>query len=307
MDTFDLALKQSTTPGAMDCFIELKIGDAKDCLPTFEPESIHLIVTDPPYFLDGLDSAWNKGKNQKTTNGQVVSLPSGMKFDPKQGRNLQAFIETIGVSALPLLKPGAFALFFSQPRLAPRMAVGLEDAGFEIRDMYAWHYTKRAQFKAFSMNHFIDKMPVSTMERREIKAEMKNRKTAQLRPQFESIILAQKPKQGTHIENWLVHETGLIDTTQTLDGRVPSTVMTVEKPTKSENNKHLTVKPLHLVEYLIRLFSKPGHIVLDPFLGSGTTAIAALRTDRSCIGIEINPDYMKIAENRLKENQNDKT
>ncbi len=56
------------------------------------------------------------------------------------------------------MKPGAFAVFFSQPRLSHRMAIGLEDAGFEIRDLCAWHFTHRAQFKAFTMDHFVHRM-----------------------------------------------------------------------------------------------------------------------------------------------------
>ena len=103
------------------------------------------------------------------------------------------------------------------------------------------------------------------------------------------------------ISNWLQHHTGLIDSNATLDGRAPSTVMTVEKPEKERYNGHLTVKPVKLVEHMIRLFSKECQTVLDPFLGSGTTAVAALRTKRKCIGIEINPDYMNIAKKRIED------
>ena len=134
-----------------------------------------------------------------------------------------------------------------------------------------------------------------------MKRQLRGRKTPQLRPQFEAMVLAQKPRQGTFVANYLQYQTGLIDSHATLDGKVPATVMTVEKPRKKPGNGHLTVKPVLLMEHLIKLFSEPGQVVLDPFLGSGTTAVAALRTGRACVGIEINPDYIAIAEQQLQE------
>ncbi len=275
-------------------------GDCREKLPELEDESIHLIVTDPPYFLDGLDADWKKGKKgTKRATGVVGSLPVGMKFDPKQGIALQAFMTEVSGLMIRVLKPGAFAVVFSQPRLVHRMAIGLEDAGFEIRDLYAWHFTRRAQFKAFSMNHFVNRMDKTDAEKEALKTKLGGRKTPQLRPQFEAMILAQKPRIGTFVENWRVHETGLIDASASLDGAAPSTMMTVEKPKRSHFNGHLTVKPVALVEHLIRLFSVPGQIVLDPFLGSGTTAVAAMRQGRACIGIEINRESVCIANRRV--------
>ena len=224
-----------------------------------------------------------------------------MKFDPRQGHALQAFIARAGTGMIRALKPGGFAIVFSQPRLAHRMAVGLEDAGFEIRDLYAWRFTRRAQAKAFTMNHFVERMNRSATEKASIKRQLNGRKTPQLRPQFETMILAQRPREGTFVENWLAHETGLVDMNARLDDAAPSTVMTVEKPQRDRFNGHLTIKPLELIEHLIRLFSSPGQIVLDPFLGSGTTALAALRTERACIGIEIEPEYLAVARRRLQE------
>ena len=278
-------------------------GDCLEKLPQLESESVHLLITDPPYFLDGLDSEWKKGKDStKRGTGIIGGLPVGMKFDPRQGVALQAFISQVSQAIMPTLKPGAFAVFFSQPRLSHRMAIGLEDAGFEIRDLCAWHFTRRAQFKAFTMNHFVHRMDISEDEKQKLIESLGGRRTPQLRPQFEALIVAQKPKIGTFVENWDTHETGLIDVSAVLDGSAPTTVMTVEKPTRGKFNGHLTVKPVELIEHLIRLFSIPGQVVLDPFLGSGTTAIAAKKQNRDCIGIEINPDYIEIANQRIKEN-----
>ena len=54
------------------------------------------------------------------------------------------------------------------------------------------------------------------------------------------------------------------------------------------------------MSYLITLGSREGDIVLDPFLGSGTTALACQLLGRECIGIEINLDYYEIAQRRLQ-------
>lgn len=297
--THGLTVPHSST--SVQPFTELLVGDCRHLLREIERESVHLLITDPPYFLDGLDASWKKGAVEQRSTGAVEGLPPGMKFDPRQGKVLQRFIAKVGRLVMPTLKPGAFAVWFSQPRLAHRMGVGLEDAGFEIRDVYAWHYTHRAQGKAFSMDHFVNRMKVPPETKHEILAKLAGRKTAQLRPQFESIILAQRPFDGTLVRNWLDHETGLADLSVMLNGLAPSTVIDVEKPIKAQYNGHLSVKPVRLMRHLISIFSKPGQVVLDPFLGSGTTAVAARQLNRSCIGIEINPNYIEIAERRLRE------
>lgn len=64
---------------------------------------------------------------------------------------------------------------------------------------------------------------------------------------------------------------------------------------------HPAPYPIELAERLIRMFSFAGDTVLDPFLGTGSTAIAAIRTGRNSIGIEIEPKYLQIAKNRIEE------
>jgi site-specific DNA-methyltransferase (adenine-specific) len=65
-------------------------------------------------------------------------------------------------------------------------------------------------------------------------------------------------------------------------------------------NYHPTVKPISLMEYLIKLITRENQVVLDPFIGSGTTALACKRINRRFIGFEINADYHAIAEKRVK-------
>lgn len=67
----------------------------------------------------------------------------------------------------------------------------------------------------------------------------------------------------------------------------------------TRKNHHPTVKPLKLMSYLITLGSRPGDTVLDPFVGSGTTVVAAKQLDRKGIGIEREPEYAEIAQARV--------
>ena len=71
----------------------------------------------------------------------------------------------------------------------------------------------------------------------------------------------------------------------------------IAKPTK---NNHPTVKPLKLMSYLITLGSREGDLILDPFMGSGTTGIACKLLDRDFIGCEISKEYFEIAQKRIE-------
>ena len=73
------------------------------------------------------------------------------------------------------------------------------------------------------------------------------------------------------------------------------------KKERGEGNKHPTVKPIKLMEYLCRLVTPPNGIVLDPFAGSGSTLIAARNEGFGFIGIEREADYIEIIYRRLGE------
>jgi DNA modification methylase len=68
-------------------------------------------------------------------------------------------------------------------------------------------------------------------------------------------------------------------------------------------NQHPTVKPVALVEHFLSLHSQAGDIILDPFVGSGTTAIACLNTGRNYIGIEQSEEYCELARNRIADTE----
>lgn len=71
--------------------------------------------------------------------------------------------------------------------------------------------------------------------------------------------------------------------------------------TQEMNNPHPAPFPVHLIERIVS--STEAEIILDPFMGSGTTAIAALRHDRKYIGIDVAPEYCEMAEKRIEEEE----
>ena len=92
--------------------------------------------------------------------------------------------------------------------------------------------------------------------------------------------------------------------------RYPISIVSVRvpfTPSKSKNYSknidlrfHPTQKPLELLEYLVKTYSNEGDLVLDFTCGSGTTLVACEKLNRRWIGIEINPDYCKIAKERIE-------
>ena len=82
-----------------------------------------------------------------------------------------------------------------------------------------------------------------------------------------------------------------------LEDRTQSDVWDVDRPTRSE--LHPTTKPIELVAKAIQNSSKPGNLVLDLFLGSGSTMVASHQTDRKCYGMELDPKYAQTIVNRM--------
>lgn len=294
----------------------IELINCLDGMKKLPENSIDMVCTDPPYFLDGLGNDWNKSKLDKKGASSVVgNLPKGMKFDRKQSKKFYDFYLEVSREIFRVLKPGGAFVSFSSPRLYHSMTMAVEESGFEIRDMMAWVYTQ-SQVKAFSQDHIIEKDKNKTREQKDqLKELCKDWRTPQLKPAIEPMCLAIKPIEGRYIDNFEKYGTGLLNTSNEtkVDGKFPSNVMTtqdgvldkvflVKKPTKSEKgefNTHLSVKPVELIEHLIRLFTKEGSIILDPFMGSGTTGLAAINCDRKYIGYDINQEYVEISNKRL--------
>jgi site-specific DNA-methyltransferase (adenine-specific) len=108
----------------------------------------------------------------------------------------------------------------------------------------------------------------------------------------ETILWAAKNERSKHRFNYAAMKA--------VTGKQMKTVWTMTAPGSSEKaqGKHPTQKPLALVERCLLASTEPGDLVLDPFLGGGTTAVAALRTQRGCVGIELDEQHARLAIHR---------
>jgi site-specific DNA-methyltransferase (adenine-specific) len=335
--------------------IELLHGDCLDRLRELPDCSVDACVTDPPYGLSFMGKAWD------------YDVPGA----------------EVWREVLRVLKPGGHLLAFAGTRTQHRMAVQIEDAGFEIRDLIAWVYGSG--------------FPKS----RNLNGDWQGWGTA-LKPALEPITVARKPLTGTVAANVLEHGTGAInvDGCRVGDraGRWPANLIhdgsdevvglfpnSVARPAKAiiaggasgsgvksqsttygggrlyeatigyadteasaarffycakaskkdrdegltlppqsfvqfqtgngasgkpsslsegrdtqYRNTHPTVKPTELMRYLCRLVTPPGGVVLDPFMGSGSTGKAAVLEGFRFIGIEREAEYLEIARGRIQ-------
>jgi DNA modification methylase len=346
----------------------LHLGDCLEVMRTLPDCSVHAIVTDPPYGLAFMGKRWD------------YDVPS---------------VEVWG-ECLRVLKPGGHLLAFAGTRTQHRMAVRIEDAGFEIRDMIAWVYGSGFP-KSLDVSKAIDKAAGAEREvvgsklgrpgmakdgsnqrqwaaeallgeKRLLSTDITAPATPEaqqwagwgtaLKPALEPITMARKPLAGTVAANVLEHGTGALNVDGCRVGiskEVPASVSRKapancygkyaeagetpgigghdpnlgrwpanlihdgsDEPAKllgdaarffytakasradrGHGNNHPTVKPLDLMAYLCRLVTPPGGTVLDPFMGSGTTIKAALSEGFDAIGIERDPAYYAIAQERL--------
>ena len=82
--------------------------------------------------------------------------------------------------------------------------------------------------------------------------------------------------------------------------RYPLTIIKFNRELSSKKRVHPTQKPILLMEYLIKTYTNENELVLDFTMGSGSTGVACLNTDRKFIGIELDENYFEIAKNRIE-------
>jgi len=149
-------------------------GDAAGVMKTFPENSVHAIVTDPPYGLEFMGKEWDKFKEGKLSNRwQQAGKPSMERFDGRNDwhskpkprmindiesmKNYQQFSFEWAAEALRILKPGGHLLSFGGTRTYHRMVCAIEDAGFEIRDCIFWCYGSGFP-KSLNIGKAVDKL-----------------------------------------------------------------------------------------------------------------------------------------------------
>ena len=351
-----------------------------------EGKLVDSVVTDPPYHLTSIVERYGKDGSApaKDKDGLYQRQARGFMGKEWDGGDI-AFRTDTWKLAYDLLKPGGYLLAFSASRNYHRMAVAIEDAGFEIRDQIMWKYGSGFP-KSLNIGKAIDKRNgvqgdvIGTRkvtssdigqksgwnhlntdrgdyEYREIMNEYEGWGTA-LKPAHEPIVMARKPLEGTNKQNIEKYGTGGINidgcriqgddiggerkitnrksrdenNVWTDDnsgmkqeanhfadadpkGRYPANLMhdglqedwaryfycpKTSSAERGSNNTHPTVKPQELMKYLCRLVTPKGGVVLDPFMGSGSTGMAAKDEGFDFIGIEKEQEYFEIAEARIK-------
>ena len=106
---------------------------------------------------------------------------------------------------------------------------------------------------------------------------------------------------GTIADNMLENGVGAFNNEAWKKYSSTSENMIVCRSEQNDHGLHPTQKPLELMKALIELSTQENQIVIDPFMGSGTTCLACKQLNRKYIGIELNEDYYRAAEKRLKE------
>ena len=285
-----------------------------DCLNVIDSglikeNSVDCIITDPPYYL------------KKTFSND--DWESDVAFSPSTWERM-----------LKVLKDGGLLLSFGGSKLFYKIATALENAGFEIRDNLFWLYKnglpKSAHSKIEGFEKYASQLRPAyeaiIMARKpfpgSLNDNVKKNKTGLLNVEDTRIgkrkfdaVKANNNKSSTFGRRNILEKEGAI-------GRYPSNILVddsdiflaryflVVKPTKRKKNlyvenTHNTVKPLELMRYLIKLVGVRDAIILDPFMGSGTTGVAVIQENYDndmnyqFIGIEMDNSNFEIACKRI--------
>ncbi len=114
--------------------------------------------------------------------------------------------------------------------------------------------------------------------------------------------LDKRTKSGADVDADVYNKFNKVERQIPVTKGYPKTIQYFATPFKGgEGGKHPTQKPVALMEYLIKTYTNENEIVLDNTMGSGSTMVACINTNRNGIGIEMDAKYFKIAEQRIKE------
>lgn len=243
---------------------EILAGDCLTQMELMDKHSVDDIITDPPYEINMMGHGWDN---------------SGIAYNP-----------TTWKKAHRVLKPNGLLVVFGATRTHHRMADAIERAGFEILEIIAWTYST-----GFPKNHNIGKRIEKKFGG---KSEEWEGWGTSLKPAWEPIIIARKKgsKRTVNKISKFVHviKASKKERNRGLEGRNP------ENRTRLQENFHPTVKPLKLMKILVDEYSEKGGIVFDPFVGSGTTGMACVLSDRDFIGCELTEDYLPLIKARIE-------
>ncbi len=276
--------------------IDFKVGSCLDVLAEYDDNTFDSCITDPPYGM-GME-AWDH------------TVP-GKEFWEEINR---------------VLKPGAFCLSFCSPHLYHRLACSIEDATFDIKDQIMWMITTKMPLKnRLKQVH----EPIAVAQKPlegTLKANFEKWGVGLIDTQNTRVPWDGKPPtgwvKGGHQRRTFGKDGKTTGTQKEFGkedanpkGRYPSNIIgttlpehqkyfyapRVTRKERGEYNNHPTPKPVALMQYLIKLYTPEGGTVLDPFCGSGSTGIAAMLEERNFLGVDLDSDYINIAQRRVED------
>ena len=288
----------------------ITLADCREHIPFLSDNSIELFLSDIPYgiSLDDWDVLHNNTNSALLGQSPAQVGKSGFKrrgkpingwsqADRNMGKEYEQWCRSWATLILPKLKNGASVFVFGARRTIHRVINAFEDTGFLLKDTLAW--------KKDSAHHRAQRVSNVFGRRGEEEAakEWEGWRLGNLAPIYEPIAWFVKPYKigGTLADNVIDHGVGAINIQDCqINGCNPTNVLEFGFQ-KGEQRIHEAQKPLQLIEFLIRLTTKEGQTVIDPFMGSGTTALAARRLNRHYIGFEAAPEFHAASLRRLEE------
>lgn len=262
---------------------KLILGDCREVLKTLKDNSVDLIFTSPPY-----------ADSRSNTYGGV-----------KPDKYVEWFLP-ISKELLRVLKPtGTFVLNIKEKVVngerhtyVIELILAMREQGWLWTEEFIWH--KKNSYPGKWPNRFRDswerllqfnKTHKFHMYQEEVMVPMGDWAERRLKNLSETDKVRDPSKVGSgfgkRIANWIGREKAY-----------PTNVLHLATETKNRN--HSAVFPEDLPEWFIKLFTKPCDWVLDPFMGSGTTARVAQKMGRNAIGIEILSEYFDLAQEDVK-------
>ena len=244
--------------------IKLFHGDCLEILPELEKESIDLIFADPPYKLSNGGITCKAGKIALVDKGEwdkSLGFDEDFKFTYKWIKLCKE-----------LLKPDGTIWISGTPHSIFQVGYALQSLGFQIMNEITWY--KPNAPPNLSCRYFAHA--------------------------HESIIWAKKSKEAKHTFNYALMKKW--DDKISPMGKQMRSVWSIPLTPQEEKKygRHPTQKPLELLRRIILSSSNNGDLVLDPFVGSGTTGVIAKKFNRNFIGIEIEKEFCDLSIRRIK-------
>tara|TARA_R100000353_G_C6481144_1_gene189158 strand:+ start:48 stop:1007 length:960 start_codon:yes stop_codon:yes gene_type:complete len=303
-------------------------GKSENELKKLKCNSVDAVITDPPYGISFMGNKWDYDVPCINIWKQCYRIlkPGGHLLSFSSARTYHRLVCNIEDAGFEIRDQILWIYGTGFPKNLD-IGKGVDKLQGNERKSLGFYDPRSSQDGSNRKNRAIGKQQVanyntSLVEKTIGFSEWEGWGTA-LKPAHEPIVLARKPlSEKNVVENVLKHNNGAINIEACKiptenNPRFPANVIHdgktnlyslnnyfyCAKPSKHEkgnNNTHPTVKPLNLMSYLCKLVTPKEGTVLDPYMGSGTTGIAANELGMKFIGIESNNEYYVIAKNRLE-------